>query len=218
MGRMKNGKVGFSKKSKAEKTEPIVGTDDSKVTEIVETSTMAENEKANGQNEENVIVSNTEVTEEEGKKKRELKTYSTEQALTTNDPPGYDYPGSEKPHRKLRSGAFASEWLYLEWLCERYYPAWKESMLKEIEQENLEERNLYEKLATLPAEEREKHFSRIKTQAKTETSLEKGFGELASMVKSGIISEQDAIGVIVSSTKFSPTLAAGMLAELLAQV
>ena len=165
-----------------------------------------------------MIVSNTEVTEEEGKKKRELKTYSTEQALTTNDPPGYDYPGSEKPHRKLRSGAFASEWLYLEWLCERYYPAWKESMLKEIEQENLEERNLYEKLATLPAEEREKHFSRIKTQAKTETSLEKGFGELASMVKSGIISEQDAIGVIVSSTKFSPTLAAGMLAELLAQV
>ena len=127
-------------------------------------------------------------------------------------------PGAEKPHRKLRSGAFASEWLYLEWLCQRYYPAWRESMLKEIEQENLEERNLYAKLSSLPEEEREKHFSRIKTQAKTETSLEKGFGELASMVKSGIISEQDAIGVIVSSTKFSPTLAAGMLAELLAQV
>ena len=215
MGRMKNGKVGFSKKSKAEKTEPNVGTD--VVTERVETSTMAENEKANGQ-EETGIVSNTEVTEDEGKKKRELKTYGTEQALNTSDPPGYDYPGSEKPHRKLRSGAFASEWLYLEWLCERYYPAWKESMLREIEQENLEERNLYAKLSSLPEEEREKHFSRIKTQAKTETSLEKGFGELASMVKSGIISEQDAIGVIVSSTKFSPTLAAGMLAELLAQV
>ena len=217
MGRMKNGKVGFSKKSKAEKTEPIVGTD--VVTERVETSTMAEteNDKVNGQ-EEAGIVSNTEVTEDEGKKKRELKTYSTEQALTTSDPPGYDYPGSEKPHRKLRSGAFASEWLYLEWLCQRYYPAWRESMLKEIEQENLEERNLYAKLSSLPEEEREKHFSRIKTQAKTETSLEKGFGELASMVKSGIISEQDAIGVIVSSTKFSPTLAAGMLAELLAQV
>ena len=217
MGRMKNGKVGFSKKSKAEKTEPIVGTD--VVTERVETSTMAEteNDKVNGQ-EEAGIVSNTEVTEDETKKKRELKTYSTEQALTTSDPPGYDYPGSEKPHRKLRSGAFASEWLYLEWLCQRYYPAWRESMLKEIEQENLEERNLYAKLSSLPEEEREKHFSRIKTQAKTETSLEKGFGELASMVKSGIISEQDAIGVIVSSTKFSPTLAAGMLAELLAQV
>ena len=215
MGRMKNGRVGFSKK--AEKTEPIVGTD--VVTERVETSTMAEteNDKVNGQ-EETGIVSNTEVTEDEGKKKRELKTYSTEQALNTSDPPGYDYPGSEKPHRKLRSGAFASEWLYLEWLCQRYYPAWKESMLKEIEQENLEERNLYAKLSSLPVEEREKHFSRIKTQAKTETSLEKGFGELASMVKSGIISEQDAIGVIVSSTKFSPTLAAGMLAELLAQV
>ena len=215
MGRMKNGKVGFSKKSKAEKTEPNVGTD--VVTERVETSTMAENEKANGQ-EETGIVSNTEVTEDEGKKKRELKTYSTEQALNTSDPPGYDYPGSEKPHRKLRSGAFASEWLYLEWLCQRYYPAWRESMLREIEQENLEERNLYAKLSSLPVEEREKHFSRIKTQAKTETSLEKGFGELASMVKSGIISEQDAMGVIVSSTKFSPTLAAGMLAELLAQV
>jgi len=215
MGRMRNGKVGFAKQ---EKTEPNVGTD--VVTESVETGTMAENEsKVDGQQgEENVIVSNTEVTEDEGKKKRELKTYSTEQALTTNDPPGYDYPGSEKPHRKLRSGAFASEWLYLEWLCQRYYPAWRESMLKEIEQENLEERNLYAKLSSLPEEEREKHFSRIKTQAKTETSLEKGFGELASMVKSGIISEQDAIGVIVSSTKFSPTLAAGMLAELLAQV
>ena len=215
MGRIKNGKIGFSKKPKAEKTEPIVGTD--VVTERVETSTMAENEKANGQ-EETGIVSNTEATEDEGKKKRELKTYSTEQALNTSDPPGYDYPGSEKPHRKLRSGAFASEWLYLEWLCQRYYPAWRESMLKEIEQENLEERNLYAKLSSLPEEEREKHFSRIKTQAKTETSLEKGFGELASMVKSGIISEQDAICVIVSSTKFSPTLAAGMLAELLAQV
>ena len=212
MGRMRNGKVGFAKQ---EKTEPIVGTD--VVTERVETGTMAENEKVNGQ-EETGIVSNTEVTEEEGKKKRELKTYSTEQALNTSDPPGYDYPGSEKPHRKLRSGAFASEWLYLEWLCERYYPAWRESMLKEIEQENLEQRNLYAKLSSLPEEEREKHFSRIKTQAMTETSLEKGFGELASMVKSGIISEQDAIGVIVSSTKFSPTLAAGMLAELLAQV
>lgn len=218
MGRMKNGRVGFSKISKEEKTEPIVGTDDSKVTESVETGTMAENEnKVNGQQDEG-IVSNTEVTEDETKKKRELKTYSTEQALTTSDPPGYDYPGAEKPHRKLRSGAFANEWLYLEWLCQRYYPAWKESMLREIEQENLEERNLYAKLSSLPEEEREKHFSRIKTQAKTETSLEKGFGELASMVKSGIISEQDAIGVIVSSTKFSPTLAAGMLAELLAQV
>ena len=219
MGRMKNGRVGFSKKEKMneEKTVPNVGTDVVKVTDS-EDVTMAENEKVNGQNEESGIVSNTEVTEEEGKKKRELKTYSTEQALNTSDPPGYDYPGSEKPHRKLRSGAFASEWLYLEWLCQRYYPAWKESMLREIEQENLEERNLYAKLSSLPEEEREKHFSRIKTQAKTETSLEKGFGELASMVKSGIISEQDAIGVIVSSTKFSPTLAAGMLAELLAQV
>ena len=214
MGRMKNGRVGFAKK---EKTEPNVGTDVVGVTESVETGTMAENEKVNGQ-EETGIVSNTEVTEDETKKKRELKTYSTEQALNTSDPPGYDYPGAEKPHRKLRSGAFASEWLYLEWLCQRYYPAWKESMLKEIEQENLEERNLYAKLSSLPEEEREKHFSRIKTQAKTETSLEKGFGELANMVKSGIISEQDAIGVIVSSTKFSPTLAAGMLAELLAQV
>ena len=212
MGRMRNGKVGFAKQ---EKTEPNVGTD--VVTESVETGTMAENEKVNGQ-EETGIVSNTEVTEDEGKKKRELKTYSTEQALNTSDPPGYDYPGSEKPHRKLRSGAFASEWLYLEWLCERYYPAWRESMLKEIEQENLEQRNLYAKLSSLPEEEREKHFSRIKTQAMTETSLEKGIGELASMVKSGIISEQDAIGVIVSSTKFSPTLAAWMLAELLAQV
>ena len=214
MGRMKNGRVGFAKK---EKTEPNVGTDVVGVTESVETGTMAENEKVNGQ-EETGIVSNTEVTEDETKKKRELKTYSTEQALNTSDPPGYDYPGAEKPHRKLRSGAFASEWLYLEWLCQRYYPAWRESMLREIEQENLEERNLYAKLSSLPEEEREKHFSRIKTQAKTETSLEKGFGELASMVKSGIISEQDAIGVIVSSTKFSPTLAAGMLAELLAQV
>ena len=214
MGRMKNGRVGFAKK---EKTEPNVGTDVVGVTESVETGTMAENEKVNGQ-EETGIVSNTEVTEDETKKKRELKTYSTEQALNTSDPPGYDYPGAEKPHRKLRSGAFASEWLYLEWLCQRYYPAWRESMLREIEQENLEERNLYAKLSSLPDEEREKHFSRIKTQAKTETSLEKGFGELASMVKSGIISEQDAIGVIVSSTKFSPTLAAGMLAELLAQV
>ena len=214
MGRMRNGRVGFAKK---EKTPTIVEGDVVGVTDS-EDVTMAENEnKVNGQ-EETGIVSNTEVTEEEGKKKRELKTYSTEQALNTSDPPGYDYPGAEKPHRKLRSGAFASEWLYLEWLCQRYYPAWRESMLKEIEQENLEERNLYAKLVTLPEEEREKHFSRIKTQAKTETSLEKGFGELASMVKSGIISEQDAIGVIVSSTKFSPTLAAGMLAELLAQV
>ena len=216
MGRMKNGKVGFAKKTTNEEKTPTIVEGDV-VTERVENVTMAENEKVNGQ-EEAGIVSNTEVTEEEGKKKRELKTYSTEQALTTSDPPGYDYPGAEKPHRKLRSGAFANEWLYLEWLCQRYYPAWRESMLKEIEQENLEERNLYAKLSTLPEEEREKHFSRIKTQAKTETSLEKGFGELASMVKSGIISEQDAIGVIVSSTKFSPTLAAGMLAELLAQV
>ena len=142
MGRMKNGRVGFSKKEKMneEKTVPNVGTDVVKVTDS-EDVTMAENEKVNGQNEESGIVSNTEVTEEEGKKKRELKTYSTEQALNTSDPPGYDYPGAEKPHRKLRSGAFASEWLYLEWLCERYYPAWKESMLREIEQENLEERN-----------------------------------------------------------------------------
>ena len=67
MGRMKNGKVGFSKKSKQEKTEPNVGTD--VVTERVETSTMAENDKVNGQ-EETGIVSNTEVTEDEGKKKR----------------------------------------------------------------------------------------------------------------------------------------------------
>ena len=83
--------MGFAKK---EKTEPNVGTDVVGVTESVETGTMAENEKVNGQNEENGIVSNTEVTEEEGKKKRELKTYSTEQALNTSDPPGYDYPGA----------------------------------------------------------------------------------------------------------------------------
>ena len=69
MGRIKNGRVGFSKK--AEKTPTIVEGDVVGVTDS-EDVTMAENEsKVNGQ-EETGIVSNTEVTEDEGKKKREL--------------------------------------------------------------------------------------------------------------------------------------------------